>query len=65
MAAQTITEIVRADELSAYLARYGLRVVRGGWRWGNKRPYLITGPALPAETVSDNEGKGEADEERD
>ena len=60
MTTKTITETVRADELSAYLAAHGLRVVRGGWRWGDRYPYVITGPALPVEVLA-NEGKGEED----
>jgi len=66
MKPQTVTEIVRVDELRAYLAAHGLRVVRGGWRWGDKRPYLILGPELPAK-ANTNEEKGETDaaEERD
>ncbi len=63
MSAKTITETVRAEELRAYLAAHGLRVVRGGWRWGEKHPYVITGPALPAEAKAD-EGKGDADGEQ-
>lgn len=64
MTAKTITETVRADELRAYLAAHGLRVVRGGWRWGAKHPYVITGPALPAETISEENGEADATEER-
>lgn len=60
MTAKTITETVRVEQLTAYLAAHGLRVVRGGWRWGAKHPYVITGPALPAE-AKDDEVKGEDD----
>jgi len=64
MTAKTITETVRVEQLRAYLAAHGLRVVRGGWRWGEKHPYVITGPALPAEAKAE-EVKGETDGDRD
>lgn len=58
MTAKTITETVRADELRAYLAAHGLRVVRGRFSKGDKYVWLITGPALPAEAKAD-EAKGD------
>jgi hypothetical protein len=63
MAAKTITQLVRIENLPAYLAAHGLRVVRAGWRWGDKRPWLILGPAQPAEEPV--EEKGEKDDEND
>ncbi len=58
MAAKTVSEMVRIDELHDYLALHGLRVVKGGaWSFGQAQPWVITGPALPAETKSD-EAKG-------
>jgi hypothetical protein len=64
MAAKTVSEVVRIEELRAYLELHGLRVVRGGWRFGAQRPWVITGPALPAETISEEE-KGETDGSKD
>lgn len=42
------SEIVPVEDLPAYLAQHGLRVVRGGWRWGEKRPYVIVAAAPAA-----------------
>ena len=63
MATQMVTEIVKIEELRAYLAQHNLRVIKGGWRFGEKRPWLITGPALPAEANTD-EGKGDQSNEQ-
>jgi len=57
--AQTITELVRADDLTAYLALHGLRVVRGGWRWGEHHPYLIVAPAQTVAQADPEPTQGE------
>lgn len=61
---KTVTEVVKVEELRAYLEAHGLRVVRGGWRAGEARPWIITGPELPAKTISEEE-RVEADGDQD
>jgi hypothetical protein len=63
MKAKTITETVKVEQLTAYLAAHGLRVVRGGWRWVDRHPYLITGPELPAEAKTEEVKGDETDGE--
>lgn len=60
-----MTDLVRIDDLPAYLAEHGLRVVRGGWRWGEHRPYLIVavGPLADVRKDLAELVKGEADDE--
>jgi len=60
---KTVTEAVRVEELRAYLEAHGLRVVRGGWRVGEARPWLITGPAMPAKAISEEKGETDATEQ--
>jgi hypothetical protein len=57
-----VTDLVRIDDLPAYLAEHGLRVVRGGWRWGEHRPYLIVavGPLADGPQALPELVKGEA-----
>lgn len=41
-------KVVRFDDLHDFLAARRLRVVRAGWRWGERRPYLIVATAPAA-----------------
>jgi hypothetical protein len=60
-----VTDLVRVDDLPAYLAEHGLRVVRGGWRWGEHNPYLIVavGPLADRPQALPERVKGEADDD--